>query len=324
MHEIVVLGGYGHLGRLCVAELVNTTRARIIVAGRNIQRAEQLVSAYEGRARASYANVLDHRTLQRLIPGSIAVIACCSADSLAALDIAIRSRVAFIGVTELTMDERTHKKLERQAWAAQVPVILHAGAVPGLPGVLAEYLVRNNPTLREIRIASTGPWRGSESARQSEGERRSRSGSSGRWLRRPMRWLFPQPLGARWVRSAESADLKGFVEAHCVERLSYLEPDGGPLARGVSRMAGRDSPEFTLMAQALPDDETGVGSDIVLRAHDPLDAAAAATGILACGILRGRMPGGFYMPREALNPATFLQRLEKRGIHVTTTTPATF
>jgi hypothetical protein len=127
--------------------------------------------------------------------------------------------VPFVGLSALHLDERSVDVLGETAWKAQVPVVLQAGAVPGLPGVLAESLVRRFRSIRELRIASTGPWRKTETTRGDAGRARSRTS---RGL--PVRFRFPAPLGSRWLGVSESLDLAGFAGAHCVERLVYLEP----------------------------------------------------------------------------------------------------
>jgi hypothetical protein len=318
MREIIVLGGYGHLGQACVAKLVQATRARIVVAGRSIQRAEQVAAAYRDRARPAYSNVVDRRTLQTLLPGAAAIVDCCGGDPLNVLDLAIQARVPFIGLTSFAMEERTYERLHGQAWKAQVPLIVSAGAVPGLPGVLADYLVRRFPSLYEIRIASTGPWLETATAKLNHKMRRPLSEDE-LWYRRALRWRFPEPIGGRWVRPARSSDLVGFVETHCLERLIYLEPDQGPIARGMSQILQRKPNEgFSLVAEATPErDARGPRPRVALQASDPLSAAAAATSTLLFRLLRGRMPGGFFTPYEALNPASFLEGLEKHGVRVT-------
>ncbi|MFQ5512813.1 MAG: saccharopine dehydrogenase NADP-binding domain-containing protein [Myxococcota bacterium] len=321
MHEIVVLGGYGRVGQLCVAELVKSTRARIVVAGRSIQRAEDVAAAHGGRARAAYVNAEDRRTLQRALPGSALVVFCAGADLLDSLVQAIDACVPFISLTPSTLEPRAAYELQRRAWTAQVPVVLEAGAVPGLPGVLAELLVRSFPALHEIRIACTGPWLGSGAALGSQ-RVRADTGRGDGWLRRPVRWRFSPRIGSRWLRPSSSGDLAGFVESHCVERLVYLEPESGPLRRLAKRGPRTRDGGFALAAAATVERGTQLLEDLVtLEAVDPLEAAAASLGTLAGRVLRGRMPGGFFVPREALDPLSYLGQLEKRGVRVSTSLP---
>ena len=319
MQEVIVLGGYGRLGQHCVSELVETTRVRVVVAGRSIQRAERVASRFGDRARPAYANAQDPRTLQTLIPGAAAVLSCCGGPWLPALDAAVQTRVPFISLSPTPLEERVSQRLQEEAWKSQVPVILHAGAVPGLPGVLAELLMRRFPSLHEIRIASTGPWMETELAEadQRELQRAAKldgNGLSERWRR--SRWHFPEPIGVRWMRPARSLDLDGFAEAHCVERVVYLEPHQGLLVRGVQQVLQRSHElDFALVAEGYEAEGKGAPEErITLQSSDPLSAAAAAVGALVQRILAGDLPAGVLAPREALNPALFLEALAKRGV----------
>ena len=324
VQEVIVLGGYGRLGEQCVSELVDTTRARIVVAGRNIQRAERVASRFGHRARPAYANAEDPRTLQTLIPGAAAVLICSGGSWLAVLDSAIQTRVPFISLSPSLLEERVSLRLQQEAWRSQVPVILQAGAIPGLPGVLAELLMRRFPSLHEIRIASTGPWSETELAKADQRELRragklasnGRAALSERWRR--SRWHFPEPIGARWVRPARSLDLDGFAEAHCVDHLVYLEPDQGLLVRGVQQVLQRNHElEFALVAEGYDAERKGSPQErLTLQSSDLLSVAAAAAGALTQRVLAGALPAGVLAQREALNPALLLEALTKRDVRV--------
>ncbi len=321
MNEIIVLGGYGRLGRQCVSELVDTSPARVVVAGRSIQRAQEVASAFGDRARPAYADAADPRTLQPLIPGTAAVLACCGGSWLAALDVAIQTRVPFIALSPTMPEERNSLRLQEQAWQAQVPVVIHAGAIPGLPGVLAELLMRRFPRLSEICIASTGPWTETENAERDQRQLRrvaplDARGASWAWRRSRVR--FPEPIGLRWIWPAQSLDLGGFVDSHCVDGLRYLEPVPGLIARTLRWVLRQNQePGFALVAEAYHDPGDHAPEErITLQAPDPLTAAAAAAGVVTQRILRGGLPGGFFVPHEALNPAAFLEALAKRGVRV--------
>ncbi len=120
------------------------------------------------------------------------------------------------------------------------------------------------------------------------------------------------------MRPARSLDLDGFVNVHCVDRLIYLEPDQGLIVRGVQQVLQRNPElEFALMAEGY--DAEGKGSPqerLTLQGSDPLSVAAAAAGALTQRVLAGGLPPGVLAPREALNPALFLEALAKRGVRV--------
>ncbi len=320
MREIVVLGGYGHLGRLCIRELAQGTSARLVVAGRSVQRAEALALAFGDRARAVYCDASDPRTLRRTLEKADAVVACCGCDLSTAIAAAVSMRVPFVGLTPVALDAHTRDVVGEEAWKAQVPIVVQAGALPGLPGVLAETLVRRFRSIRELRIASSGPWTQTETsendARRYRRERAQRRPERTRWL--PLHWRFPDPVGWRWLGAAESLDLAGFAEAHCVEQLRYFEPSSSPVARRLDLLRGRGSIRpFAISVEARIDPRRREPeARIDVTAADVLTAACAVAGSLVAAILARDVPAGLLTPREAINPVRILSDLEKRGARV--------
>lgn len=324
MRAVVILGGYGRLGRLCVHDLAGRVNAPLVVAGRNLQRAESLALSFGERARGVYAEAHDTRSLTRALDGAGALVACCGGDQLVALQIATELRVPFIGLSPVGLEPRSRARLAELAWRAQIPVVLWAGALPGLPGILAEALVRRLPAIRELRIASTGAYAETETARRDlhalarlAGDA-SRRGSRARWL--PELWRFEEPIGTRPVSPAYSPDLDGFAESHCVDELVYLEPPTGLLVRSLRQLVGqRPVAGFGLAAVARCEDDPRAepAARIELFAQNPLLPAAALAGVLTAAILAGGIvPAGLSTPREALNPAFALGELEKRAIRI--------
>ncbi len=317
MRPVVVLGGYGHLGRLCVAQTVAHTRAPVVVAGRNTQRAQSLALRHEGRATGTYADARDARTIARTLDDAAALLVCCGGEIGAALDVAIERRVPVIVPGSALIDDPATRSIAERAWMAGTPVVLHAGAVPGLPGVLAEALVRRFAALQELRIATTGPWLETRSAAQDlEALRCRRREPAGRWW--PQRQRFPDPVGPLGVRPAISADLVGFGAAHLVERIRYMEPLRSTLGRGIERLLrGHHDPAFCAVAEArVQAGRSEADARMELRARSPLDAAAAVACALTGAAISGQLPAGLLTPREARAPQTLLAELEKLGIRV--------
>ncbi len=328
--DIVVLGGYGRLGAAVVAELTETTRARAVIAGRSIQRAEELAASFGESAIGAYADASDARTLRSILTGAALVIACSGAESLAALEVALELRVPYVSAHPLLLDRRTRDSIHERAWRAGVPAVIHAGALPGLPSVLCEWLVRRLPSIHTLRIASTGPWVGTETARRDVArvrserplEYRERSWTRGRRL--AVRVELPEPIGPRALHPARALDLDGFPEAHCVENMLYLEPDPGPLTRGLEWTLGLEpTDELGLVAEAHVDPPTGEPSlSIALFAPDAVSLAAAGIGCVARAAQSRRLHAGLLTPREALRPTQLLDALEKRGAVISTRTAA--
>jgi hypothetical protein len=309
-----------------VRELEETTQLDLIVAGRSIQRAEQVAAACGDRAEAAYVNAADRRTLLRLTPGASAVVACCGGDWIAALEVSLEARVPFIGVGALRLEPRSWRLLADRAWQSQVPVILQAGAIPGLPGILAEYAVRRHGHIHALRVASSGPWQGSNTARRDVAAERGAADPiteyvAGRHVRarqRVTRCELPGPMGTLAMVPARSLDLERFAETHCVDNMVYLEPRPGPLQRALERLLGvAPTHGFSLAADVFATAGQQAPSErILLEADDVPAASAAVVGALVRATLAGGVVKGLSTPREALNPAAALGAIEKRGVRV--------
>ena len=334
MRRIIVLGGYGRLGRLVARELLETTPLPVIVAGPNIQRAERVATALGTRVRAAYADASNPSTLEPLVAGGAPLlIPCCPELDAGLAGFALERRLPILAPSGFRLDPRAQRKLEERAWAAQVPMVLHAGALPGLPGMLAELLVRRFPELHEIRLAAASyPGVAAIAARRkptptsppTNGS--SRSGISSRLreaLHPPRRWRFPAPIGARWLRAVSSPDLEGFRDAHCVEQVVYLGP-GEPVTRLI-RSAPEPAPgrSFALVAEAYRSGKDARPAERwILQGSAQRSVAAAAIAVIARRLLQSGTPGGFLRAHEALHPGAFLEAIRKRGVRVTCWSPA--
>ena len=329
MSRVIVVGGYGHLGSRCVNELVETTLAEVVVAGRSAQLAERLALGYGDRVRSAYADASDTRTLHPVIPGADCLVLCSGPDCLPALEIALEARVPCIAAGPIGLERTSRRILSERAWSAQVPIILEAGAVPGLAGVAAEQLVRSLPEIESLRIASTGPWVRTRASRSSieaarEALGRARQYRDGGWFPaargRRIRLDVPGPLERQRLRPIPAPELDGFPETHCVGSLVYLEPTRGPLERAMEWVAGAHPPSsFLLRAEATGPAQKA--AFVQIEAADPSQAAAASLGTLVQAALSGRIAAGVSAPSEALNPAAHLSELEKRGLRVTVSIP---
>jgi hypothetical protein len=141
-----------------------------------------------------------------------------------AIQTALELRLGFVGLSPVSLDARTRAHLAELAWRAQVPLVLWAGALPGLPGVLAEALVRRLPRIRRLRLASTGPFAETETARRDLASAATPAGDDAAPAARS-RWLPERACRRSHARRAGLvARPRPLRRRHCVDELVYLEP----------------------------------------------------------------------------------------------------
>ena len=124
MTEVIVLGGYGRVGSLCVRELLETTSARVVVAGRNAQRAESVALGFGERASGAYIDARDPRTFADQLESADLVVCCSGGEPIAALDAALETRTPFLCLSSFWLDPRATRNIAERAWQAQAPMSL--------------------------------------------------------------------------------------------------------------------------------------------------------------------------------------------------------
>ena len=316
MRPIVVLGGYGRLGRACVLELAAQTNAPLRIAGRNAQRAESLALSLGERAAPCYADAADPR------------VAGARARGRGGGRRLLRRRPARRPAERARAARAVHRALAAAARSAQRAPPGRARLARAGSGRAPRGGGARDPR-DPGRVAGAPAARDRDAAdrldRRLHARPRPRAATSGprprpprfRSARRlPERWRFADPIGARALAPAACADLAGFAESHCVGALEYLEPPSRGLARSVAKLVARGAGAgFAVAARATPVGD-GAAVEVELSAPDPVAVAAALAAALAAAVLERRVPAGLSAPRDALGPAAALTALEKRGARI--------
>src|SRR5437870_1824570 len=145
--RVLVAGGYGVFGRLLASELLAATNAHIVLAGRDVRRAEaaRLALAEPSRAESLELGLADDGANGRAAAGCAAV--ACSAGPFQLLpsnlpSVAVRAGAHWFDVADEArwvlglLDDR---RLDAEARTAGVVVAPGLSAVPAVSGVLARW-----------------------------------------------------------------------------------------------------------------------------------------------------------------------------------------
>jgi len=161
METIVILGGYGNTGREVARLLLEHTSSRLVLAGRDEDKAVQAAAAWNQRfagerVHGQRADAADPRSLATLFAGADLVVAASSSSAhvrtvaQAALDARIDYMDPQFSRRKLAVLEEMRPQIE----AAGLCFITDAGFHPGLPAALIRYGALQFEGLQSARVGS--------------------------------------------------------------------------------------------------------------------------------------------------------------------------
>ena len=159
--SILILGGYGNTGRLLADYLLQETEARLVIAGRSIEKAwemaDHLNAKFEGqRVTGLSVDASDQAGLRAAFSqvDIVVVAASTSAFVRQVATAALDTRIDYLDV-----QYSTHKMAVLQAMAPQIEAagccfITDGGFHPGLPAALIRYVAPCFDRLESARVGS--------------------------------------------------------------------------------------------------------------------------------------------------------------------------
>jgi saccharopine dehydrogenase-like NADP-dependent oxidoreductase len=239
MRTVLVLGGYGFFGQRISAALASTTSMRVLVGGRDLERARMATRAMGLPAENGVAlDAHDHNlsgVLRRLhVDILIHTSGPFQGQDYSVARAAIEAGCHYIDLADGRQFVSGIGALSALASAAGVTAISGASSVPGLSSAVIDRYLPRFRRLDVIRIGISSGARAPGLATMkgvfSYGGKPIRSWQNGAWAD-TYGWLnlsrhhFPPPVGKRWLGSCDVPDLELFPQRY-------------PSARTVSFQAG--------------------------------------------------------------------------------------
>lgn len=158
---LLILGGYGTTGRLLAGLLLKETDLRLVLAGRNIQKAEEAAAELNhtcqgDRVAGACADASDAASLRRVFQGIDLVVV---ASSTAKYTQEVATAALEAGIDYLDIQYSTHKvgllkSMQEEIEAAGRCFITDGGFHPGLPAVLVRYAAQHFDALEKAVVGS--------------------------------------------------------------------------------------------------------------------------------------------------------------------------
>jgi len=134
MERVLVLGGYGAVGREVVAELRGHV-PEIVVAGRDLAKARTVDGAIPMRID------LRHDDLEELLAGVDAVVMCAERENVRVAEACLRRGVHYVDVSASHEILSGIEKLDRLAVERKATAVLSVGLAPGVTNLLAREFI---------------------------------------------------------------------------------------------------------------------------------------------------------------------------------------
>jgi hypothetical protein len=160
--RVLIAGGYGVFGRLLAAELLQTTDAEVVIAGRDLAKARaacrDLDLRASGRVEPMRIDLARPGELREAAGGCIAV--ACTAGPFQALRTELVREVVEAGAHWVDIADASgwvlgvlqDSELDERARAAGVAVGTGLSTLPALSGVLARWLIERVPRARTATV----------------------------------------------------------------------------------------------------------------------------------------------------------------------------
>ncbi len=151
MKKILIIGGYGAVGTTITETLSRHFPDKVLVAGRNREKASRLAKKLGNGVIASVFDVNQYDHFQGLEEVSL-VIMCVDQSDTRLIRECIQRGIAYLDITANQELTRKIEELDQVARAHQSRVVLSIGLAPGLTNLLAQHALRQQSEEGELSL----------------------------------------------------------------------------------------------------------------------------------------------------------------------------
>lgn len=150
--KILIVGGYGNVGHFIVAELAKDYSDDLIIAGRDLLKAQATAKKFGDKVSAKVLDVNCNVFQEEAFSDVKLVIMCIDQQNTAFVEFCINQGINYIDITASYEFISQLEKLHSLAAKNKSSVILSVGIAPGLTNLLAKLCKQNNELVKFIDI----------------------------------------------------------------------------------------------------------------------------------------------------------------------------
>ncbi|WP_214405951.1 saccharopine dehydrogenase NADP-binding domain-containing protein [Pseudonocardia lacus] len=326
--DIVVLGGYGATGRVLARVLAGWFPGRVVVAGRDLDRARALADALPGAVRALRVDVAWPAEVAAAVDGAAVVVMCVERNNADVARACVERGAHYVDICATSSVLAEIEGLDGAAVARGTTVALSVGLAPGLTNVLARACAQRLPDATGVDITvllgtagDHGPdafrWIVEHLAAPRPRARRQRVALPGHGTRTAHPFPFSDqdaltaalgvPVTTRLC--LDSAAVTGALfamRATGTARLLRRLSAGGPIARAMARTGGGSD---RWVVQAVATAASGEQRWAAASGRGESAATARVAARVAALLDSGTAPAGVHHLDRLVDPDAFLDRL---------------
>ncbi|HEV7436774.1 MAG TPA: saccharopine dehydrogenase NADP-binding domain-containing protein [Pseudorhizobium sp.] len=143
MKRILVIGGYGAVGRHLVSSLTKNPEMRITIAGRDGDKAHAAASGFGDNVVGEVLDMLDERSVKKALMNADVVVACTEANLLLLAELAVRQGIGFTAIAASAHLQHDLAALDAQARGSGAAGLIGVGLAPGITAQLGRNLIQS-------------------------------------------------------------------------------------------------------------------------------------------------------------------------------------
>jgi short subunit dehydrogenase-like uncharacterized protein len=330
---VVVVGGYGAVGRVVALTLAETFRARVVVVGRDGRRAEELARTGRGTLTAQACDVGRPEDVDRVLAGAAAVVMCVERANEALARACFERGIHYVDISASVAVLDAVGRLDTLAKSSGAAAVLSVGLAPGLTNVLARHCVDRLPAARSVDIAILLGLAGDHGPDSVRWTMENMSAAAGRSrsarVRLPefgLRTVHPFPFSDQYTLTRtldrpvttrlcfDSAALTGVLfglRAAGLFRLLTRLGASGLLTGASSRIrAGGDR----FVVQATATDGAGARVSAAVAGNEECRATGLVAAQVVARLLHAPGPPGVHQIDQVVEAGSFLHTLQRHGL----------
>lgn len=152
MQKIMVVGGYGDVGKTAVTELLRTSANKIVIGGRSRQKGEQMLSQLkEENLSFQPIDIYNEATYRHQLQGITTVIMCLSPETTAFAIYCLQEGINYV---DISASHQTIAELfDSDSSKIKAAGLLGVGICPGLSTLLVKQLAAEFDQIEQIELS---------------------------------------------------------------------------------------------------------------------------------------------------------------------------